>query len=1810
MLALGFVRAQTPPAAPTIDSVAPSDTQLKVSWSAPAGETGITAYDVRHIETSEDETDNTKWTVVDDAWTSGTLEYSITGLTNGTQYDVQVRAVNVNGDGTWSGTEVGTPALPAPTIDSVRAEERALRVSWSAPADTTTGVSAYDVRHIETSADETVDANWTVEEDAWEDGDGALVFAVTGLTNDTQYDVQVRAVDVDDVDGAWSATTSATPADHGDTRADATVVTSDDRIRGYIDPSDDEDYFSLTVTDTMDLWLNTLGDLDTVGELQDSNGVSLKLDDYGGFLPNPENLFLWYKLESGTYYIKVTGFGSTDTAYTLRVRAFEDALAWSSAPVFTPGGFVIGTIDPKEDTDNFRLRLSEATEVAIRSSGSLDLEATLHDSRSQRVASSDDGYLPTTGRRNFLIRRNLQAGDYIVAVTSYDDRDDGPYLVYAHAITEPGSSKTDAQALAFREVAGGNISPVGDEDYFSLTLTETTYVIVGGVSHDIDIDTELLDSTDTTAMTDSAQDDEIFAFQGELEAGTYYLKVTGAAGTGTGRYTVRAVSLDINDRLDDRCSGISRSSGISDPLYGCQWHLNNSNQFRNSAGQDIRVEEVWPTYTGDGITVAVVYGGLDSSHEDLVDNVDTSLNHNYDSDKTDIYDYYSWHGTAVAGIIAAKDNSVGVRGVAPEATIYGYNILGGQTDRNFADAMSRNAATTAVSNHSYGVRRFGKPSPTTEIWEMAVEDAVTNGYGGKGVFFTFTAGNSGEENDYSNLDESDNFYAVTTVCAVGHDDKRSSYSESGPNLWVCGPSSSGREGQPGIYTTDNANLYWDRMGGTSASTPAVAGVAALLREANTALTWRDIKLILAASARKNDADNTGWEQGALKYRSSTDRYNFNHEYGFGMVDAKAAVDLAAVWTNAPDFRETTMESSRVNLAIPDAPTSGTPTTVSTKLTIESYVEFIEYVEINTDFTHSRFRDLHVELVSPSGAVSVLTPSADVDGRLATGFRFGSARHLGEDAVGEWTLRIRDERTGHSGTLRSWGLTFYGHGYIPGAPEFHTITPGGGTLTIGWKEPTITGASAITAYDMRHIRQDAANKSDDQWTVETGVGLPSNRNHTIAGLEAGKTYEVQVRARNAEGDGIWSETTTGVPIVAPPAAPTISTVTRADRRLAVAWSAPSDTGGGAITAYDVRHIETSADETMDTNWTVRDNAWRSGDLNYTIRDITNGTKYDVQVRAVNSAGDGAWSGTETGTPLPDDIPITMEWEDATVDAQEDAGSVTLTAVFTTTFDDPPAADFTFDVTLTVTDISATRDEDYTPPPLSATLVASDFSPTDISGVQRYRATSHFNIALIDDTTDESTERFRVVMNYATPGLSHLQGGPKSALITIMDNEHVPVTLSWGPADITVGEDSGSATLRAYAVTTVDKRPEDGFTFDASVSTSDGIASQPGDYTQVDETLTFSRSDFSPVAVNGERRYRAAKQIVVDIEDDTTDEIQEDFEVTFEYGNPGLLHLQGGPAVATVKITDDDDVPITLNWEQTEVSISEDGGTVTLYAQAMTTEDTAPQSDVSFVVNVSTRPGSAWPDSEYTSLSTSETFLHSDFSQRSVNGDLRYVAEKQIIVVILDDIYDEPDEDFRVTLAYASPRPPYLKGSSQTATITITNDDEGGPDPPRPPPSIATTGGGGFGPAPVAPKFSDGFRTTRQLPENARAGEAVGDPVGATHPDDLEITYSLTGADAASFTVDEETGQVRVKEGVRLTPGEAFTVNLTATDSAGVGAIIIVVISVTEATHHAYDRDRSGAIERDEVVAAVKDYFDGLITKDDVVDLVKLYFAGAG
>ena len=123
---------------------------------------------------------------------------------------------------------------------------------------------------------------------------------------------------------------------------------------------------------------------------------------------------------------------------------------------------------------------------------------------------------------------------------------------------------------------------------------------------------------------------------------------------------------------------------------------------------------------GEGINIALVDDGMDFNHEDLRDNVNTSLNHDY-TDIGSIFNSFAHHGTWMAGIIAARDNGVGVRGVAPRATIYGYNYLLGQTFLNEASAMTRNMGVTAVSNNSWGPVGGPGLGHANALWELAVE---------------------------------------------------------------------------------------------------------------------------------------------------------------------------------------------------------------------------------------------------------------------------------------------------------------------------------------------------------------------------------------------------------------------------------------------------------------------------------------------------------------------------------------------------------------------------------------------------------------------------------------------------------------------------------------------------------------------------------------------------------------------------------------------------------------------------------------------------------------------------------------------------------------------------------------------------------------------------------------------------------------------------------------------------------------------------------------------------------------------------------
>ena len=731
-----------------------------------------------------------------------------------------------------------------------------------------------------------------------------------------------------------------------------------------------------------------------------------------------------------------------------------------------------------------------------------------------------------------------------------------------------------------------------------------------------------------------------FSAWGKLEAGAYQIRIA-RSGNATGSYLLDPLVATYN-RIAEQCTGITTPQ--SDPWYGCQWRLSNTGQFEGGAGEDINVESVWEGGNrGSGVNVAVVDDGLQSDHPDLSANVVATRNHRYPGSGS-VRDPFDTHGTAVAGLIAAAANDIGVRGVAPGASIYSYNLTadGVTTSDHEADAMTRNLMDTGVSNNSWGFPDNAAPRSATALWEAAVASGVTQGYGGKGVVYVIAGGNGAGDNDDSNLDGRANFYAVMAACAVGYDDTRSEYSEPGANLWVCAPSD-GTAGLPEITTTFPLNRYTDDFGGASAATPIVSGVVALVRAANANLSWRDVKLILAASARQNDPTDQDWSDGVLKYGSTTERYSFNHQYGFGVVDAHAAVTLAEGWPDhLPALRVIEVESGRLDIAIPDRAVGATARPIVMTLDLDSHVDFIEFVEIEVDVEHGSFRDLNIELRSPAGESSTLSPSAaNVPTTFISVFgfdgshRFGSAKHLGEDAQGTWQLRLTDRLPGDAGSLRSWRIKAYGHGYVPAYAEIDEVTSGPGSLAVAWTAPTDTGreGSAITSYDLRYVRDDATDFAAANWTEVTGTGSVDSPAHTVSGLDGEARYRAQVRAVNADGNGPWSDFAAQETQRAAPDAPRSVVTTPRNEALAVSWRPPAHAGVGDPTAYDLRYIRSDAPDKADNFWDSVPNAWATanGELRYVIPSLDNGVPYDVQLLARNSAGESGWSAVANGTP---------------------------------------------------------------------------------------------------------------------------------------------------------------------------------------------------------------------------------------------------------------------------------------------------------------------------------------------------------------------------------------------------------------------------------------------------------------------------------------------------------------------------------------------------------------------------------------------------
>ena len=477
----------------------------------------------------------------------------------------------------------------------------------------------------------------------------------------------------------------------------------------------------------------------------------------------------------------------------------------------------------------------------------------------------------------------------------------------------------------------------------------------------------------------------------------------------------------------------------ADPLLSRQWHLRNEGQSGGRVGEDVRAIAAWSSSgKGEGVRLAIVDDAIETLHEDLFPNLAAFRNYRPGA-APDTHPLPcgpdDTHGTAVAGIAAARDgNGVGVAGVAPRVALAAYNALAVGLESDVADALRRGADVTGVYSNSWGSPDgTGALNASGATFRNAILDGVALARGGRGAVYVFPAGNGGCppsvapcSPDNSNYDGYVNTRGIVTACAVDVDGQAPSYAEPGANILVCGMSDPGTSSGPRITTTGVQNSYRFDFSGTSASTPMVSGVAALVLQANPSLTWRDVRLILARSARRNDSGDPGWQANAAGLR-------VHPYYGFGVVDAEAATALARSWSSvggSGSLRSCSYAKSP-NLALHDATTVSDAIQVPADCTIGN----IEFVEIGFSATHAYSGDLRVELLrsDPASPPAVLADSRtcrnDSGTQISCGsydnWVFGSVRNLDEPAQGKWTLAVSDTVAGNEGTWTAWSLTIWG-----------------------------------------------------------------------------------------------------------------------------------------------------------------------------------------------------------------------------------------------------------------------------------------------------------------------------------------------------------------------------------------------------------------------------------------------------------------------------------------------------------------------------------------------------------------------------------------------------------------------------------------------------------------------------------------------------------------------------------------------------------------------------------------------------------------
>ena len=312
---------------------------------------------------------------------------------------------------------------------------------------------------------------------------------------------------------------------------------------------------------------------------------------------------------------------------------------------------------------------------------------------------------------------------------------------------------------------------------------------------------------------------------------------------------------------------------------------------------------------------------------------------------------------------------------------------------------------------------------------------------------------------------------------------------------------------------------------------------------------------------------------------------------------------------------------------------------------------------------------------------------------------------------------------------------------PAAPSVGATANVHTSLDVRWTAPGLNGGPALTGYDLQY-RQGTTGP----WT--NGPQNVSGTSAAIAGLAAGTSYQVQVRALNGETPSDWSPAGTGSTLAAAtaPEVPRTLAAAPGDGQVVLTWTVPANTVS-AILRYEYRSKATSSLPFVSSD------SWASAGTSTTatVGSLTNATPYSFQVRAVNTVGAGP-AATTSATPAGTATDPTLTLDVAPTRFGEAAGSAQICVV--------PSAPSTQRITVQV----ATADG-------TATAPGDYVAHSGTVALQPQQQRACFTVTLVDDAEAEGDETFTVRLS--NPVNATLGGARAVATFTIVDNDDTTV-----------------------------------------------------------------------------------------------------------------------------------------------------------------------------------------------------------------------------------------------------------------------------------------------------------------------------------------------------------------------------------------------------------------------------------------------------